>query len=142
MNPTSTPTAPPVTQSQDNLPGERATRELPLTQRQAILQRRVLRSLATSSSLTGMPVLDYGLHYVAVALHRSARWALLFASAGVLSFCAVLGAPDLHHLMQPDSSDVRMEALGSGRVGAATRVPGGPIATRVAFSCSEQESAG
>jgi hypothetical protein len=65
------------------------------------LHRRTVRALATRPLLTGLVALEYGLRYAAGSARTSARWALFFAAAGLLSFCAIVGSPRPLHPDDP-----------------------------------------
>jgi len=65
--------------------------------RAVTLHRRTVHTLATWPLLTGLVALEYGLRYAAGSAHAGARWALFFAAAGLLSFCAIVGSPRLSY---------------------------------------------
>jgi hypothetical protein len=100
------PTPPTAGPAQDGVPcNPAATTEPAPDERETIFHRRVVRALATRPPLTGLVVFDYGLRYAALALRTGTRWALFFAAAGVLCFCAVLGAPGLRQPFGPNLDD-------------------------------------
>jgi hypothetical protein len=102
MNPEPTlPAAASSPSPSHRVPHERATPQRTRRVRESRLHRAVVHALATRPALTGMILLEYGLRLVAEALLASARWALgtgtkwalYLVTAGLVSYCTLVGLP-------------------------------------------------